>query len=64
MKGISIFTEEGTNRKILQFDAEAISKNPRKFEDFIDVAIAQSRKNKKKISWASAKKELKKLARV
>ncbi|HSZ31657.1 MAG TPA: hypothetical protein VK772_00015 [Puia sp.] len=62
MEGITIFTLDGTDKKILQFAVGEMTRHPRMFENLINVAVAESRKNEKKISGASAKKELKKAA--
>jgi hypothetical protein len=60
MKGVTILTDEKKKRKILQVDIKEVAKNPDEFEDLIDVLVAESRKDEKKISWETAKKQLKK----
>ena len=60
MKGVTILNDEKKKRKILQVDIKEVAKNPNDFEDLIDVLIAESRKDEKKISWEAAKKQLKK----
>jgi hypothetical protein len=64
MKGVTFFKNERTNRQILQIDVKEIAKNPAKFEDLMDVVIAEARKDEKKISWESAKKRLKKAGKL
>jgi hypothetical protein len=64
MKGVTILKDEKSNKKILQADVAEIAKNPSKFEDLIDVIIAESRKEEKKISWETAKKQLKKAGKI
>jgi len=64
MKGVTILKDEKTNRKILQADVSEIAKNPSKFEDLIDAIVAEERKDEKKISWESAKKQLKKTRKI
>lgn len=64
MKGVTILTDEKKKRKILQADIKEIAKNPKEFEDFLDVLIAENRKEEKKISWADAKKQLRKAGKL
>jgi hypothetical protein len=64
MKGVTLLKDERNNKKILQVDIKEVAKNPQKFENFMDVIIAKSRKDEKKISWEVAKKELKKAGKL
>ncbi len=64
MKGVTILKDEKNNKKILQADVSEIAKNPSKFEDLIDVIIAEERKDEKKILWETAKKQLKKTGKI
>jgi hypothetical protein len=49
VKGVTIFKDEKNNKKILQADVNEIAKNPSKFEDLVDVIIAEARSDEKKI---------------
>lgn len=60
MKGVTFLKDESNNKRILQVDIREVSKNPSKFEDLIDILIAEERKEEKRISWEGAKKRLKK----
>ena len=64
MKGVRILKDEKNNKTILQADINEIAKNPSKFEDLIDVVIAEARKDEKKISREAAKKQLKKAGKI
>lgn len=64
MKGVTFLKNEKTNRQILQIDVKEIAKNPSKFEDLMDVVIAEARKDEKKVSWEVAKKRLKKAGKL
>ncbi|MGQ0738022.1 MAG: hypothetical protein ACT4OJ_03085 [Bacteroidota bacterium] len=64
MKGVTILTDEKKKRKILQVDIKEVAKNPVQFEDLIDVLIAESRRDEKKISWEDAKKQLRKAGKL
>ena len=64
MKGVIFLKNEKTNRQILQIDVKEIAKNPSKFEDLMDVVIAEARKDEKKVSWENAKKQLKKAGKL
>jgi hypothetical protein len=63
MKGVTILKDE-KNNKILQVDVKQIAKDPEKFEDLMDVMIAEARKNEKKIPWEAAKKQLRKAGKL
>lgn len=64
MKGVTFLKDEKSNRRILQVDIKEVSKNPSKFEDLIDVVIAEARRDEKKISWNDAKKRLKRSGKL
>lgn len=64
MKGVTVFTDERKKRKVLQVDIKEIAKNPDKFEDMLDILVAEARKNEKKIPWETAKKQLKKAGKL
>lgn len=64
MKGITISKEEKTNDKVIQINAREVAKNPSKFEDLMDILIAEARKNEKKIPWETARKQLKKAGKL
>jgi len=60
MKGVTFLTDETNKKRLLQIDVKEIAKNPDKIEDLLDIVIAEARKDEPKISWANAKKRLKK----
>ena len=64
MKGVTFLKDQKNNKQILQIDVKEISKNPNKFENLMDVVIAEARKDEKKISWDAAKKQLKKAGKL
>ena len=64
MKGVTFLKNEKNNRQILQIDVKEIAKNPLKFEDLMDIIIAEARKDEKKIPWDIAKKQLKKAGKL
>ncbi len=64
MKGFALLADPKKNKKILQIDVKELVKNPQKFEDMIDVLIAEERKTEKSIPWEQAKKELKKAGKL
>ena len=64
MKGVTILTDEKNKRKILQVDIKEVVKNPEKFEDLMDVIIAEARKDEKKIPWGTVKQQLKKSGKL
>ena len=64
MKGVTILKNEMNNRKIVQFDVKEIAKSPAKFEDLLDVLVAEERSNEKDISWKDVKMQLKKAGKI
>ena len=64
MKGFSLLADKTNKRKILQIDVKELVKNPQKFEDMVDVLVAEERKTEKSISWGDAKKQLKKAGKL
>jgi hypothetical protein len=64
MKGFSLLSRPDRKGKILEIDVKELVKNPQKFEDMIDVLIAEERKTEKSIPWEQAKKQLKKVGKL
>jgi hypothetical protein len=64
MKGVTFLKNQKNNKQILQIDVEEIAKNPNKFDDLMDVVIAEARKDENKMSWHTAKKQLKKAGKL
>jgi hypothetical protein len=64
MKGITFLKDQTNNKDLLQIDIAAFAKSPGRLEDLIDIIIAEARKNEKKVSWESAKKQLKKAGKL
>ncbi|MBC7766617.1 hypothetical protein H7Y21_01320 [Arenimonas sp.] len=55
MKGISYITNDANNRKLLAIDLKAFKKHSGEIHEFIDVLVADSRKNDESVSWEDAK---------
>ncbi len=64
MKGFSLIADKANKGKILQIEVKELVKNPQKFEDMIDVLIAEERKDEICIPWEEAKKQLKKAGKL
>lgn len=60
MKGISYITDESNKKTAVVIDLKNIKKNEEEIHEFIDVLVAESRKDDELISWEEAKKQLKK----
>ena len=61
---LTFLKDEKNNKKILQIDVKEIAKNPGKFEELMDVIIAEARSDEKKIPWETAKRQLKKAGKL
>lgn len=58
MKGISYITDNLNNRKSVIIDLKTIENHEEEIHDFIDVLIAESRKNDETLDWEEAKDRL------
>ncbi len=63
MKGISYITDSKNNKKAVVIDLKTIEEHEEEVHEFIDVLVAESRKNDELIDWDVAKKQLKKGAK-
>ena len=63
MKGVSYITDEKNRKRAVVIELKSIEKNEEDIHEFIDVLIAESRKNDELIDWEIAKKELKRKAK-
>jgi hypothetical protein len=59
MKGVSYITDEKNNRKAVVIDLKSIDQREEEIHEFIDVLVAESRKNDVMLDWENAKKQLK-----
>jgi hypothetical protein len=64
MKGISYITDGNNQKKAVVIELKNIDKNEEKIHEFIDVLVAESRKNDETIDWEAAKKLLKKKGKL
>lgn len=64
MKGISYITDEHNQKKAVVIDLKTIEQNEEEVYEFIDVLVAESRRNDELISWTAAKKQLKKKGKL
>jgi len=64
MKGVSYLTNEKNQKTAIVIDLKTIEKHNEDIHEFIDVLVAESRKNNQKISWEDAKKILKKKGKL
>jgi hypothetical protein len=63
MKGITFLKDETNKRDLVQIDMKILEGDAEKVEDLIDLLIAESRKNDKKLDWSDVRKRLLKPAR-
>jgi hypothetical protein len=64
MKGISYITDDNNKKKAVVIDLKNIEKNEEEIHEFIDVLIAESRKDDELIDWEVAKKRLSKKGKL
>jgi len=58
MKGVSFVTNQKNEKIAVQIDLKTLQKNQDAIEDFLDIIIAESRKDDEEVSWEDAKKLL------
>ena len=64
MKGISFITDDNLRKTAVVIDLKTIERNNEDVHEFIDVLVAESRKNDEIISWEAAKMELRKKGKL
>jgi len=64
MKGVSYITDSKNNKKAVVIDIKTIEQHEEEVHEFIDVIIAESRKNDEKMSWEDAKKILRRKSKA
>ena len=60
MKGVSFVTNAKNEKIAVQIDLKQLQRHQNEIEDFLDVIIAENRKDDEDVSWEDAKRELKK----
>lgn len=63
MRGVKFITNEKKG-KLLQVDIKAVSKNPQRFEDLMDVLIAEERGEEKEYTLEEVKSKLKRAGKI
>jgi hypothetical protein len=58
MKGIKFLTNEKNERIAVQIDLDRLEKYQGEVEDFLDIIIAESRKDDKEVDWKATKNRL------
>ena len=64
MKGVSYLTDNKNRKKAVVIDLKTLEKDEESIHEFIDVLVAESRKNDKLIDWEEAKRQLKKAGKL
>ena len=64
MKGVTIFRDEATLKRIIQIDVDAVDADDEFLEDFVDAILAEAAKDDEKIPWEDAKEILRKEGRL
>ena len=64
MKGVRIIHDETRKKRYVQIDLDLISKDREAVDDYLDVLVAESRKNDEMIPWEKAKEMLRKAGKL
>ena len=64
MKGISFITDEKNKKTAIVIDIKTIESKNEEVHEYLDVLIAESRKNEPVMDWQTAKKQLKKAGKL
>jgi len=60
MKGIAYITDEHNKKKAVVIELASIEEREEEVHEFIDLLVAESRRNGETVSWETAKKQLQK----
>jgi hypothetical protein len=64
MKGVNFITDSKNRKKAVVIDLKTIENHQEQLEDFLDVIVAESRKDEPKVSWEEIKKNLRKKGKL
>lgn len=64
MKGVTIIEDKAKKRRYMQIDMKAVKDDREWIQDLVDVLIAESRRDQKRIPWSVIKEELKREGRL
>ena len=64
MKGIRYITDQNNQRTAVVIDIQVLEKNRGRIEDFLDILVAEARKNEPKMAWEEAKQHLIKSGKI
>jgi len=64
MKGISYITDDTNKKTAVVINLKTIELHEQDVHEFIDVLVAESRKNDPKVNWNEAKKILKSKGKI
>ena len=64
MKGVNFITDDKNRRTAVIIELKTIERHQEDVEDFLDVIIAESRKDEPKRSWEDVKNSLKKKGKL
>jgi hypothetical protein len=64
MKGVTIIEDKAKKRRYMQIDMQAVKNDQEWIQDLVDVLIAESRRDQKRIPWSVIKEELKREGRL
>jgi hypothetical protein len=64
MKGVNYITDDKNRRKAVIIELKTIEQHQEGIEDFLDIIIAESRKDEPKRTWEEVKKTLKKKGKL
>ncbi len=59
MKGVNYISDDKNRRTAVVIDMKVLEEHQEEIEDFLDVIVAESRKDEPKRSWNEVKKSLK-----
>jgi hypothetical protein len=63
MNGVTIIEDKAKKRRYMQIDMKAVKDDREGIQDLIDVMIAESRRDQKRIPWSVIKEEMKREGR-
>lgn len=59
MKGVRVFLDEASNKRVIQIAVDEVDPNDELLEDLVDIILAEDAKDDEKYDWEEVKKLLK-----
>ncbi len=63
MKGLRVFLDEASKKRVIQIDMDLVEKDRERVEDYLDVLLIQSRKHEPSVPLEDFERRMKKASK-